>query len=198
MNIQLDSPNSSDFLTLMHSFELQLLSSPPTHKAGKVLDLIFTRNCATEALSVTPLQFSDHYFIQFRVSLPRRPSASAPMVYFCRNLRNLSPTRFSSVVASALPTSNTFSDLEVNDATESLCSTLSSSLDSLCPLSTKPAWSSQSHPWLNDTLRALRTNLRAAERKWHKSKDPADLAKTPGATVIIRIQCYWCKKVFLH
>jgi len=31
MNIHLDSPNSSDFLTLMHSFELQLVHSPPTH-----------------------------------------------------------------------------------------------------------------------------------------------------------------------
>ena len=106
-----------------------------------------------------------------------RPSASIPMVSFRHNLRNLTPTRFSSVDAAALPTSNTFSSLEVNDATESLCSTLSLSLDSQCPLSTKPAQSSQSHPWLNDTLRALRTNLRAAERKWHKSKDPADVAK---------------------
>jgi len=35
INIHLDSPNSSDFLTLMHSFELQLVCSPPTHKAGK-------------------------------------------------------------------------------------------------------------------------------------------------------------------
>ena len=117
MNIHLDSPNSSDILTLMYSFELQLLSSPPTHKAGKALDLIFTRNCATEALSVTPLHLSDHYFIQFRVSLPIRPSASTPMVSF---RRNLSPTRFSSVVASALPTSSTFSSLQVNEATESL------------------------------------------------------------------------------
>ena len=50
MNIHLDSPNSSDFLRLMHSFELQLVCSPPTHKTGKELDLIFTRNCATEAL----------------------------------------------------------------------------------------------------------------------------------------------------
>ena len=72
MNIHLDSPNSSDCLTLMHSFELQLVCSPPTHKAGKELDLIFTRNCTTEALSVTPLHFSDHFFIHFPMSLPGR------------------------------------------------------------------------------------------------------------------------------
>src|SRR4029434_2578584 len=50
-----------------------------------------------------------------------------------------------------------------------LCSTLSSCLDSLCPLSTRPARSTQSHSWLSDTLRTQRSNLRAAERKWHKS-----------------------------
>ena len=53
---------------------------------------------------------------------------------------------------------------------------MSSCLDSLCPLSTRHARSTQSHPWLSDALRTLPSNLRAAERKWHKSAAPDDLA----------------------
>ncbi|XP_076155180.1 uncharacterized protein LOC143138640 [Alosa pseudoharengus] len=175
INIHLDAPGSADFLALIHSFDLKLVQSPPTHKAGKELDLIFTRNCSTDTLTVTPLHLSDHFFIQFNVSLTEQPPAPQPMVTFRRNIRNLSPTHFSSVVASGLPPLNTFSSLEVNEATDSLCSTLSSCLDELCPLTTRPARSKHSHPWLNDTLRSQRTRLRAAERKWHKSKLTDDL-----------------------
>uniref|UniRef100_A0A8C6LM54 Reverse transcriptase domain-containing protein n=1 Tax=Nothobranchius furzeri TaxID=105023 RepID=A0A8C6LM54_NOTFU len=177
MNIHLDNPSSSGFLSLMSSFDLKLVQSPPTHKAGKALDLIFTRNCAIDTISVTPLHLSDHYFIHFSTTLQGRSTASSPMVSFRRNLRNLAPNHFSSLVASTLPSPSTFSAYEVNDATESLCSTLCSCLNNLCPLATRPARSSQSHPWLNDTLRSLRTNLRAAERKWRKTKDPGDQLK---------------------
>ena len=99
-----------------------------------------------------------------------------PPLRFRCNLRNHSPTHLSSLVSSALPPLTTFSSLGVNDATESLCSTLSSCLDSLCPLSTRPAQSTQSHSWLSDTLRTQCSNLRVAERKWHKSAAPDDLA----------------------
>ncbi len=34
-----------------------------------------------------------------------------------------------------------------------------------------------SNSWLSDVLREHRTKLRAAERKWGKSKDPSDLSK---------------------
>ena len=181
MNIHLDSPNSSDFLTLMHLFERQLVCSPPTHKACKELDL--TRNCA---LSVTPLHFSDHYFIHVRVSLPGRPTTSTPMVSFCRNLL---PTHFSSLVVSALPTCNTFSSLEVNEATETLCSTLSSCLDSMCPLSTLG---------LMIPSDRLRTNLRAAARKKHESKDPADLTKFQALLSSFSASVTNAKKGFLQ
>src|SRR4029434_8403709 len=116
------------------------------------------------------------FFIRFDVRLVEQPSDPPPMVSFWHNLRNLSPTHFSSLVSPALPPSTPSSSLGVDDATESLCSTLSSCLDSLYPLSTRPARSTQSYSWLSDTLRTHRSNLRAAERQWHKSAaldDPA-------------------------
>ncbi|MEQ2240873.1 hypothetical protein ILYODFUR_019547 [Ilyodon furcidens] len=72
--------------------------------------LIFTRNCAIEALSVTTMHFSDHHFLDFHVSLTERSTASIPVVSW-------SPT--SSLVASALPTSSTFFSFEVNGDTKS-------------------------------------------------------------------------------
>ena len=198
MNIHLDNPGSAEFLSLMDSFELQRVHSPPTHKAGKELDLIFTRKCAATSQTVTPLHLSDHYFIQFKVSLCQQPSAPTPSVSVRRNLRNLSPTHFSSLVASALPPSRSFSSFEVDDATESLCSTLRFCLDRVCPLSTRPARPTQSHAWLNDSLRSMRTNLRAAERKWHKTKNSADLAQFQVLLSSFSSSVTAAKKAFYH
>ncbi|KAG5282606.1 hypothetical protein AALO_G00057850 [Alosa alosa] len=66
--------------TLIHSCDLELIRSPPTHKAGKELDLILTWNCTTETLMVTPLHLYDHFFIRFNVSLTEQPPAPQPMI----------------------------------------------------------------------------------------------------------------------
>ncbi len=62
-------------------------------------------------------------------------------------------------------------------ATDTLCSTLTSCIDNICPLSSRPARTAPSNPWLSDVLREHRTTLRAAERKWRKSNDLSDLSR---------------------
>ncbi len=64
----------------------------------------------------------------------------------------------------------------MNTATDTLCSTLTTCLDDICPLSSRPARTASSNPWLSDVLREHRTRLRAAERKWRKSNEPSDLS----------------------
>lgn len=121
---------------------------------------------------------SKHSFIQFTVCLLEQSSVPPLLVYFyC----NLSPTHFS-LVASPLPL-DTFSSLKVSDATESLCSTLSSCLDRLCPLSTKAAHSNQPHPWMTDTIWKLHTDLRAAERKCQKSQGLPSLLSSFSSSI---------------
>ncbi|KAL7863385.1 hypothetical protein SRHO_G00123690 [Serrasalmus rhombeus] len=139
MNIHLDSPCSTDFISLMHSFDLEQVPSPPTHKAGKNLHLIFTRNCDNDSLTVTPLHLSDHYFIQLNVCIEKKPKAAPTMVSFRRNLRDLSADQYSSLVTDNMPPPGSLSSLNENDATDTLCSTLSSCLDDLCPLTTSHA-----------------------------------------------------------
>ncbi|XP_053536543.1 uncharacterized protein LOC128632876 [Ictalurus punctatus] len=133
-NIHLDKPHAADFLALLPTFDLKQFTPPATHKAGKQLDLILTRNCTTHNLLITPLHTSDHFFIQFSISLPSPPSLSPPSISFRRNLRSLSPSHFSSVVTTLLPSDSHLSSLDLNTATDMLCSTLTSSLDSICPL----------------------------------------------------------------
>ncbi len=71
-------------------------------------------------------------------------------------------------MSSSLPSPTYFSALDVNTATDTLCSTLTSCLDHICPLSSRPARAAPSNSWLSGVLRA-------AERKWCKSKDPSTL-----------------------
>ncbi len=67
--------------------------------------------------------------------------------YFRRNLRSLSPSYLSSVVSSSLHSPIYFSSLDVNAATDTLCSTLTSYLDDICPLSSRPARTAPSNRW---------------------------------------------------
>ncbi len=117
-----------------------------------------------------------------------------------QNLHSLSPLHFSSIVSSSIHSPTHFSSLNVNTATDTLCSSLTSCLDNICPLSTRPAHAAPSNPWLSDVLCENRSKLRAAERKWRKSKDPLDpsmyqsLLSSFSAEVHISKSSYFHKK----
>ncbi len=65
--------------------------------------------------------------------------------------------------------------LDDNSATDTFCSTLMSCFDTFCPLTSRPACTTSSAPWLSVVLREHRSKLRAAERVWRKSQNPTDL-----------------------
>ncbi|XP_056101741.1 uncharacterized protein LOC130080415, partial [Rhinichthys klamathensis goyatoka] len=174
-NIHLAKPYATDFISLLASFDLKRLITTGTHKSGNQLDLVYTRNCITDNILVKPLQVSDHFLITFNLQLTTHAPPTSPPFTFRRNLRSLSPSHLSSAVSSSLPSPSHFSSLDVNTATDTLCSILTSSLDNICPLSSRPARTAPSNPWLSEVLREHRTKLRAAERKWRKSKDTSDL-----------------------
>src|SRR4029434_2607857 len=67
-----------------------------------------------------------------------------------------------------------------------------------CPLSTRPARSTQSHSWLSDTLRTQRSNLRAAERKSHKSAALDDLASYQTLLASFSSSITAAKKTFFN
>ncbi len=55
-------------------------------------------------------------------------------------------------MSSSLLSPNHFSALDVNAATDTLCSTLTSCLDNICPLSSRPARPAPTNSWLSDVL----------------------------------------------
>ncbi len=174
-NIHLDKPQAADFHTLLSSFDLKRVLTTATHKSGNQLDLIYTRHCSTEHVLVTPLHTSDHFLLTLNLNMIPETKHTPPHVSFRRNLHSRSPSWLSAMVSSSLPPPKQLSSLDANSATDIFCSTLMSCLDAFCPLSSRPARTTPSAPWLSDVLHEHRSKLRAAERVWRKSQNPTDL-----------------------
>nr|XP_055051302.1 RNA-directed DNA polymerase from mobile element jockey [Misgurnus anguillicaudatus] len=164
-NIHLEKPQAADFNTLTASFDLKRVPTLPTHRSGNLLDLIYTLCCSTYHTQVTPLHTSDHFLITLDLDLtPPVATYNPPLVTFRRNLRTLSPSRLSSAIVSTLPAPSQLSLLDTDNATDTLCSTLTSCLDTLCPLTSEPARVTPPAPWLTEVLREHRSTLRGLQR----------------------------------
>ncbi|KAI4892629.1 hypothetical protein NFI96_034103 [Prochilodus magdalenae] len=176
-NLPSDKLQSSCLQLLLSSFDLTLNPSPPTHRGGNTLDLVFSRPSPALDVTVTPLHCSDHYFLSFSLSCPALPVHITPShsSFTRRNLRSVSPSSLASTILTTLPHPDSFSTLSLNTATDTLLSSLSSAFNHLCPLSPRPTRSSPPAPWLSDVLRNNWRELRRAERKWRRSQLDSDL-----------------------
>ncbi|KAK3533229.1 hypothetical protein QTP70_013668 [Hemibagrus guttatus] len=163
-------------LALLNSFSLSFNSCPPTHKEGNVLDLVFTHPSPATDMTVTPLHISDHHLVSFTITLPVLPKRNSQHLSLTRrNLHSISPSSVASCTLSSLPDHESFSSLPLDSATDTLLSSLSSTMDLLYPLSTICKKNSSTAPWLSDVLRNNRRELRSEARKWKKSKLDTDL-----------------------
>ncbi len=143
---------------------------PYHHKHSQIwqqANLIYTHNCVANNVLVKPLHTSDHYFITVNIHLATSEPPTPLSLTFRRNLCSISPSNLTSLVSSSFPSPTHFSALDVNTATDILCSTLTSCLDHICSLSSRPARAARAEH---------RFELKAAEIKWCKSKDPSDLS----------------------
>ncbi|KAK3572750.1 hypothetical protein QTP86_007042 [Hemibagrus guttatus] len=175
-NLPSDKLHSSGLLALLNSFSLSFNSCLPTHKEGNVLDLVFTHPSPATDMTVTPLHISDHHLVSFSITLPVLPKHNPQHLSLTRrNLHSISPSSVASYTLSSLPDHESFSSLPLDSATDTLLSSLSSTMDFLCPLSTIHRKNSSPAPWLSDVLRNNRRELRSAARKWKKSKLDTDL-----------------------
>ncbi len=80
----------------------------------------------------------------------------------------------------------------MNAATDTLCFTLTSCLSS------RPARSAPSNPWLYDVLREHRTRLRSAERKWRKSNNPLDRSRYQSLLSSFSAEVHTAKSSHFH
>ncbi|KAI5085669.1 hypothetical protein C0J45_23653, partial [Silurus meridionalis] len=149
-------------LPFLKTLSLTVNSCPPTHKGGTVLDLVFT--CPTPAtdMTATPLSISDHHLVFFLITLPIQPKNYLHVSLIHPNLHSISPSSVASCTLSSLPDTDFFSSLPLDIATDSFLSSLSSTMDLLCPLTTKPKKTSCPTPWLSEVMRSNRRELRSA------------------------------------
>ncbi len=98
---------------------------------------------------VTPLHTSDHFLLTLNLNMVPDTTHTQPHVIFRLNLRSLSPSWLSAMVSSSLPPPKQLSSLDANSATDTFCSTLTSCLDTVYPLSSRPARTTPSAPWLS-------------------------------------------------
>ncbi|KAK3561324.1 hypothetical protein QTP86_030626 [Hemibagrus guttatus] len=175
-NLPSDKLHSSGLLALLNSFSLSFNSCPPTHKEGNILDLVFTHPSPATDMTATPLHISDHHLVSFTITLPVLPKRNSQHLSLTRqNLHSICPSSVASCTLSSLPDHKSFSSLPLDSATDTLLSSLSSTMDLLCPLSTIHRKNSSTAPWLSDVLRNNQRELRSAARKWKKSKLDTDL-----------------------
>ncbi|KAK3516047.1 hypothetical protein QTP70_003786 [Hemibagrus guttatus] len=112
------------------------------------------------SLTVTPLHISDHHLVSFSITLPVLPKRNSQHLSLTRrNLHSISPSSVASCTLSSLPDHESFSSLPLDSATDTLLSSLSSTMDLLCPLSTIHRKNSSPAPWLSDVLRNNRREL---------------------------------------
>ncbi|KAK3534147.1 hypothetical protein QTP86_002300 [Hemibagrus guttatus] len=175
-NLPSDKLHSSGLLALLNSFSLSFNSCPPTHKRGNVLDLVFTHPSPATDMTATPLHISDHHLVSFTITLPILPKHNSQHLSLTRRtLHSISPSSVASCTLSSLPDHDSISSLPLDSATDTLLSSLSSTMDLLCPLSIIRRKNSSTAPWLSDVLHNKRRELQSAERKWKKSKLDIDL-----------------------
>ncbi len=99
--------------------------------------------------------------------------------------------------SSSLASPTQFSPLDVKSGRLFII-TFTSCLDGVCPLSSRPACTTPSNPWLSDVLREHWSKLRAAERKLCKSKDPADLSMYQSLFSYFSVMVHTAKTSYFH
>ncbi len=145
-NIHLDKPQAADFHTLLASFDLKRVLTMVPHKSGNQLDLIYTHNTA-------PLIM--YWLLHCK---PRITSSSfLTSTWFLTQHIPLHMPSFNVTYAHTHPPGyllwfhlrfqplNSYLSLDANSVTDTFCSTPTSCLDTVCPLSSRPAHSPLPH-----------------------------------------------------
>ena len=165
-NIHIDNSTdhlSSQFLSLLSSFNLMQHVNFPTHNKNHILDLIITSSDSSLApsLSTTYCSPSDHFPIFSKLSIARTPPLP-PSLHSFRRFHSIDIDSFVSDIQSSRLITNPPKSL----GSLLICYniTLSSLLDKHAPIISKLSKrTSASNPWFTPTLRAFRSAVRRAE-----------------------------------
>jgi len=168
-NIHLDNLSdhtTSQFLSLLSSFNLTQHVNFPTHNQNHILDLVITSSDSflAPSLSVTHYSLSDHFPIFTKLSVDRTP-LPPPTFHSFRRYHSIDIDSFlADLQCSRLITNppKSFGSLLIAYNT-----TVSSLLDKHAPAITRfSSRKSKSNHWFTSTLRAFKSTVRHAENIW--------------------------------
>ena len=174
-NLHLD--NSSDghvksFNSLLSSTNIIQSVQDPTHQAGHVIDLVLSRSYENliEDVSVSDVQLSDHFIVQFYI-IVQSTSRSDSKTIFQRNFKNLDIDQFKSdLTQDLLP----LFESNYQCASDPVCvfnNILCNLLDRKIPTrSRKIKTKHVSCPWFNSEIKQSIKLRRKYERQWRKHK----------------------------
>lgn len=172
-NFHMDDFNNYEankFRELLETFGLAQHVFVPTHTSGHTLDLVITRSSndlIVKSPSTTP-NFSDHYFVECELLIPR-PALSVKTVQF-RKIKQINIDAFKSDLSSSDLLTRYW--LTLDELTQCYYDTLSVLLEKHAPLKTKTIIARSAVPWFNDSLKDLKRKRRSLERKM--SRNPMD------------------------
>lgn len=168
-----DDPNALTFLILLTSFGLVQHVRGPTHQSGHTLDLVITRSDNALIWSTVAYDqcISDHYPVCATLVTPKALNPTREVSY--RRIKAIDKEQLDRFIeASSLSSPSENASLE--DNVTNYQQILTGILDVVAPLRSSTVRIRVNADWYNDEIRAEKQRRRQAERRWRKSKLPAD------------------------
>ena len=169
-NIHFDLPSNSQtsqFMDILETFDLQQHINGPTHCSGHTLDLLITKRINSDSIISTNVFTdapSDHSYI---ISVVYFPSPKRSKVHInTRNIRAIDFTQFKRSLQSLV---FVLENDSVDDLVNRYNNNLSTVLDDFASLVNKTVTSRPFCEWYTDELRQTKREVRRLERKYIKT-----------------------------
>jgi exonuclease III len=197
-NIHVNHPSdthSSQFLTLLESFNLSQYVSVSTHISNNTLDLVIAP-CSSNILSsvtVSPVSPSDHYMVMSSVNFQPPPPRPAILRTF-RRIKSIDVNNFCNDIANSVLISDPPTTLP--ELISCYNTTLSNILDKHAPVVSKLTTSEKSNPWYTTELRVLKCDRRRCEHQWRAHPSSHTLCLLRKATKTYNNALLAAKKLY--
>ena len=175
-NLHIDTitPQITQFLEILTSFNLEQHVNFPTHIHGRPLDLIVTSATSKPDRVFQSDRISDHFMAVAELNILVAEKNERKLIKF-RKLRSINIEAFKQdILWSDLitkPASNS------TDLAEQYNSTLTSILDKHAPLRTKQVSEQSPNPWMTPDIQAAKNQRRYFERVWRRNPTPLNRSR---------------------
>ncbi|XP_051725975.1 uncharacterized protein LOC127499619 [Ctenopharyngodon idella] len=174
-NIHVDNTNDAlgaAFTDLLNSFGVKQNVTGPTHRLNHTLDLIISHGINPTDIEILPQSddITDHYLVTC-VLHTADICQIAPRYRLGRTILPTTKDKFTNKLpdlSQLLIVPKHTNDLE--KITSSMCTTFTSTLDTVAPMRLKKVREKNTVPWYNSITHAIKRETRNLERKWRQTR----------------------------